>query len=85
MADEDRDKRDGEIEQSRPSGPSTRTVAVLIIAVLVAVFILANLGSTRISFVFFHAEAPLWAALAIMAAGGFLAGFLVGRRRYHKR
>ena len=65
-----------------PRRLSNRAIVGLIIAGCVLVFIAANWGSTRISFVFFHAEAPLWVALALAGAGGFLAGFLVGRRRY---
>lgn len=61
---------------------SNRAIVGLIIAACVLVFIAANWGSTRISFVFFHAEAPLWVALGLAGAGGFVAGYLVARRRH---
>jgi len=65
-------------------GLSNRAIVAIIIGACVLVFIVANWSSTRISFVFFHAEAPLWVALALAAAGGFLAGFLIGRKRYRR-
>jgi uncharacterized integral membrane protein len=51
----------------------------VVIALLVLLFIVLNRDPTRISFV---AKAPLWVALAVAAAGGFVAGFLLSRRRY---
>jgi uncharacterized integral membrane protein len=46
------------------------------------VFIAINRDQTSVSFLFFTAEVALWVALAIAAIGGFLAGFLIGRKRY---
>ena len=68
----------------RPRPLSNRAIVGLAVAGCVLVFIVANWNSTRISFVFFHAEAPLWVALALAAGGGFLAGFLIGRKRYRR-
>lgn len=63
-------------------GLSGRAIGGIVIAVLVVVFIAFNRNQTPVSFIFFTADVALWVALAIAAAGGFLAGFLIGRKRY---
>ena len=63
-------------------GLSGRAIGGIVIAVLVVVFIAINRDQTSVSFIFFTAEIALWVALAIAAAGGFIAGFLIGRKRY---
>jgi uncharacterized integral membrane protein len=63
-------------------GLSGRAIGGIVIAVLVVVFIAINRDQTSVSFIFFTAEIALWVALAIAAAGGFVAGFLIGRKRY---
>ena len=63
-------------------GLSGRAIGGIVIAVLVVVFIAINRDQTSVSFIFFTAEVALWVALAIAAAGGFVAGFLIGRKRY---
>ena len=63
-------------------GLSGRAIGGIVIAVLVVVFIAINRDQTSVSFIFFTAEVALWVALAIAAAGGFIAGFLIGRKRY---
>lgn len=76
------DRRTADLNRSpgRSSpGVSLRTIAAVVIALLVLLFIVLNRDPTRISFV---AKAPLWVALAVAAAGGFVAGFLLSRRRY---
>jgi uncharacterized integral membrane protein len=76
--------RDGE-ERTGGIGPlSWRTIAGLLLAVLLVVFIVVNRDETRISFVFFESTTALWVALALAAAGGLAAGFLLGRRRYRR-
>ena len=67
---------------TRLRGLSHRTVGGIIIAALVVLFIALNRDETLISFVFLEARTSLWVALTIAAAGGFVAGFLLGRRRY---
>lgn len=64
------------------SGVSYRTVGGLAVAVLVVVFIAMNRDDTAVSFVLFTARTALWVALGVAAAGGFLAGYLLGRKRY---
>ena len=61
---------------------SNRMIVGIAVVALVLIFILVNRENTRIAFVFFHAEAPLWVALALAAGGGFVAGYLVARRRH---
>ncbi len=63
-------------------GLSGRAIGGIVIAVLVVVFIAINRDQTEVSFIFFTAQVALWVALAIAAAGGFIAGFLIGRKRY---
>lgn len=63
-------------------GLSPRTIVGIAIIVLLIIFIAINRDDTHVSFIFFTTTAELWVALAIAAAGGFLAGFLVARRRY---
>jgi lipopolysaccharide assembly protein A len=53
----------------------------LAIVLAVAVFIALNPDETNESFGFFEAQTSLWIALTLAAAGGFVAGWLIGRRR----
>ena len=68
--------------QAGLGGMSYRTIAGLVIAVLIAVFIALNSDETEISFIVFDTQTALWVALTVAAAGGFVAGFLIGRHRY---
>ena len=65
-----------------PSRLSPRAVGGIVLAVLVIVFIALNRDKTEISFIFFTARTALWVALTVAAAGGLVAGFLLGRQRY---
>ncbi len=64
------------------AGVSYRTIAGLVLLVLVIVFIARNRDETKISFIVFDSTTSLWVALSLAAAVGFVAGFLIGRRRY---
>lgn len=63
-------------------GLSGRAIGGIVIAVLVVVFIAVNRDQTSVSFIFFTTTVALWVALTIAAIGGFIAGFLIGRKRY---
>ena len=69
-------------KSSRFGGLSGRSIAGIVIGILVLLFIVVNRHETRVSFIVVRAETALWIALALAAAGGFVAGFLIGRRRY---
>jgi uncharacterized integral membrane protein len=69
-------------EGTRRKGLSLRAVAGIIVALLVALFIAVNRDETEISFIVIDRTTALWIALTVAAAGGFLAGFLIGRHRY---
>lgn len=75
-------ERDGTASRPGLAGLSPRTVAGIVIAILIGVFIAMNRDETEISFIAFSAQTALWIALTVAAAGGFAAGFLIGRRRY---
>jgi uncharacterized integral membrane protein len=62
-----------------------RTIAAVAIGVAVLLFIVLNRHQTHVSFILFSTGAPLWLVLAFVAAGGFVAGLLFGRKRYQPR
>jgi uncharacterized integral membrane protein len=65
-------------------GLSYRSIGAIVVAVLVLIFIALNRDDTEVSFVLFDAQTSLWLALSVAAAGGFVAGLLIGRQRYRK-
>ena len=69
---------------SRPSWLTNRVIVGLVIGVLLLIFISLNRQHTEISFIVFSAETSLWIALALAGAAGFLAGYLLGRKRYRQ-
>ena len=69
-------------EQTKKKGLSGRAIGGIVIAVVLIVFIAVNRDQTPVSFIFFTADVALWVALAIAAAGGFVAGYLISRKRY---
>lgn len=64
------------------SGIPLRVWVGLAIGLVVVLFIALNRAETSISFIVFTALTPLWVALSFAAAGGFVTGFLIGRKRY---
>lgn len=75
-------ERDGQSRRGGIGRLSYRAIAGIVLVVLIVVFVALNRDETEVSFIVFDAETSLWVALAIAAAGGFVAGFLIGRRRY---
>jgi uncharacterized integral membrane protein len=74
---------------SQPAAPakkglSGRAIGGIVIAAAVLIFIFTNWQSVEVNFLFLSPTMPLAIALAIAAAGGFIAGFLIGRNRYKK-
>ena len=63
-------------------GLSGRAIGGIVIAVLVIIFVVINRDPITLSFGFFSWNTSLWVGLAIAAAGGLIAGFLIGRKRY---
>lgn len=61
-----------------------RELGGIVVAALVVLFIVLNRDETEISFIVFSAETALWLALSVAAAGGFAAGFLIGRQVYRR-
>jgi uncharacterized integral membrane protein len=62
-------------------GISPRFWIGVVIVILVAVFIALNRDETNVSFGLFDAQTSLWIALSLAGLGGFVAGWLIGRRR----
>ncbi|WP_167043068.1 LapA family protein [Salinibacterium sp. ZJ454] len=54
------------------------SIALLILAVI---FIAQNLGEASVGLLWMSVRAPLWLVLGIIALIGFVAGWLMGRRR----
>jgi uncharacterized integral membrane protein len=63
-------------------GLGYRAIGGGVVAAVVLLFIVLNRDETEISFIVFSARTALWLALSVAAAGGFVAGFLLGRQRY---
>jgi uncharacterized integral membrane protein len=53
----------------------------VLIVVLIGVFIALNREQADVSLIFASVTMPLWVALTISAVLGFVAGWLIGRRR----
>lgn len=74
-------------DETRDSGVarlSYRTIAGLVLASIVLLFVVLNRDETKISFIVFDARTDLWIALLIAALGGFVVGFLMSRARYRR-
>ena len=76
----DRERRDA----AGIAGLSYRTIAGIVLAVVVLLFVVLNRDETKISFIVFDARTDLWIALLLAALGGFVAGFLMSRAYYRR-
>ncbi len=53
----------------------------LVLVVLAVIFIFQNTATASISLAWFTIDAPLWLVLLVVFAIGWVAGWLLGRRR----
>lgn|GEM_PF-1186333 len=65
--------------------PTPKQIGVLVLAVLLVVFIVANADPTPINFVVTSVTMPLWIVLAGTAAIAFVVGLTFGIRRTKRR
>ena len=69
--------RRDELPRGRPKTAQAVTVAVLVVGLLMAVFVLQNTAQAKISFLVWSARLPMAAALLFAAVLGGLLAFLV--------
>ena len=78
-------RADDEIETGTgESRMSVGLIATAIVAVVLLVFIFQNTDETKVTWLFFDSEPPLWLALLVAAVAGAVVSELVGwviRRR----
>lgn len=86
------DERERHDEADFTPGPRTKhaqgiTIALLLVGLLTAIFVLQNTRSVRMKFLFWEASAPLAGALLLAVALGGLLAFLVAfvRQRQYRR
>jgi uncharacterized integral membrane protein len=54
-------------------------IALAVVALLIAIFVLQNRDRANIDFLFWDVDVRIWFGLAVAVVLGFLAGFLIGR------
>jgi uncharacterized integral membrane protein len=64
---------------TRTEGPSGRVI------VLLALFVLQNTERVRIDFLFWHGRWPAWIVILLVAALGFVLGWVVATVRSRRR
>jgi uncharacterized integral membrane protein len=86
------DERDRSDDHDFTPGRRTKhaqgiTIALLLVGLLTAIFVLQNTRSVRMKFLFWEASAPLAGALLLAVALGGLLAFLVAfiRQRQYRR
>ena len=62
-------------------GPTTKSIVVGILLVLLLIVILQNTADTRLHILFFNVTWPLWLLLTVFAVVAFAAGWFAGRTR----
>jgi uncharacterized integral membrane protein len=67
--------------RSERRGPTTKSIVVGVLVVLLLIVILQNTADTRLHILFFNVTWPLWLLLAVFAVVAFAAGWFAGRTR----
>ena len=68
---------DGRADDGARSGPSPTLIAVIVVAILVAIFVLQNGHEANIELLFVDISAPVWVAFAIALVLGALLDRLI--------
>ncbi len=74
-------KSDGSDDGKDTSGLSPKQVGWVILAIVAALFVVLNSDKSKISFIAFSANLPLWVLVIVSLTLGFLIGKLSGSRR----
>jgi uncharacterized integral membrane protein len=69
----------------RREAPSGKLIALGIVIVLIAIFVLQNRDRADVDLFFWDARLRIWTVILIAVALGFIAGWLVGRVDRRKR
>src|SRR5688572_3605104 len=70
--------------RGRPKTAQAVTIALLLVGLLTAIFVIQNTADTQIEFLFWSAELPLAGALILAAVLGGTLAFLVAYIRYRQ-
>lgn len=74
-------KNDKPDDKKDTSGLSPKQVGWIVLAVIAALFVVLNSDKSKISFIAFSANLPLWVLVIVSLVLGFLIGKLTGSRR----
>lgn len=74
-------KNDEPDDKKDTSGLSPKQVGWVVLAVIAALFVVLNSDKSKISFIAFSANLPLWVLVIVSLTLGFLIGKLTGSRR----
>jgi uncharacterized integral membrane protein len=77
----DKANNDGFNDKKDTSGLSPKQVGWVVLAVIAALFVVLNSDKSKISFIAFSANLPLWVLVVVSLILGFLIGKLSGSRR----
>jgi uncharacterized integral membrane protein len=69
----------------RRAGIGPRQVLLVVLAIVLVVFAVANFRTVRVSFLLFTTQARVVTVIVVAAALGFLAGYLAGRPTREER
>lgn len=74
-------KNDKPDDKKDTSGLSPKQVGWIVLAVIAALFVVLNSDKSKISFIAFSANLPLWVLVIVSLTLGFFIGKLTGSRR----